>query len=80
MFNSSIYDWTMIICSCSLTKPKVLNTPNEYVYVQIEILDSLNYFDMSIIVRQLLKIETLDFHATQNSHKSKSSIPPNNHF
>jgi len=68
MIDSSIYDWTTIICSCSLNKPKILNIPNEYVYVQIEICDSLNYFDKPIIILKLLKIETLVFHATQNSH------------
>jgi len=31
-------------------------------------LDSLNYFDKSIIVIKLLKIDTVIFHATQNSH------------
>jgi len=68
MINSSIYDWTMIMCSCSLTKPKLLYIPSEYVYVYIEILDSLNYFDKSIIVIKLLKIDTVIFHTTQNSH------------
>jgi len=53
--------------SYSLTKPKLLIIPNVCVYVYIEIIDSLNYFDKSIIVRRLLKIETLVFHATQNS-------------
>jgi len=68
MMNISIYYWTFIICSCSLTKPKLLNIPNEYLYVQIEIFDSLNYFDKPIIVIKLLKIETLVFLATQKSH------------
>jgi len=68
MMNSSIYDLTIIICSCSLTKPKLLNNPNVYLYVQIEIFDSLNYFDKPIIVIKLLKIETLVFLATQKSH------------
>jgi len=67
MFNSSIYDWSMLMCSYSLTKPKLLNIPNVCVYVYIEIIDSLNYFDKSIIVRKLHKIETLVFQATQNS-------------
>jgi len=66
MNNSSIYDWTMIMCSCSLTKPKRLNIPNEYVCVNRN-LDFLNYFDKSIMVIKLLIIETLVFHATQNS-------------
>jgi len=34
------------------------------VYVLIEIFDALNYFDKSIIVIKLLKIETVLFHAT----------------
>jgi len=58
MINSSIYDWTLIIWLFSLTKPKLLNIPNELVYVEIEIFDSLNYFDKPIIVITLLKIET----------------------
>jgi len=68
MINSSIYDRTMIMCSSILPKPKLLNIPNEYVYGYIEIFDFLNYFDKSIIVINLLKIETLVFHATQKSH------------
>jgi len=68
------------MCFYSLTKPKHLNIPNVCVYVYIEILDSLNYFDKSIIVRKLIKIEPLVFHATQNSQKSKSSDTPNNPF
>jgi len=68
MINKSIYDWTMIICSCNKTKPKLLNIPNENVYVYIEIFDSLNYFDKPIIVITSLKIETLVFRATQISH------------
>jgi len=68
MINNSIYDCTMIMCSFSLTKQKILNIPNEYVYVQIEIVDFSNYFDMSIIVIKFLRIETLVFHATQYSH------------
>jgi len=80
MINSFIYDWTMIIHSCILTKSKLLNISNEYVYVKIKIFDSLNYFDKSIIVIKLLKKETLVFHATQNSHYSNSNNHPNNPF
>jgi len=64
MINRSIYDWTMIICSFSLTKPKLLNILNEYVYVQIVTFDSLNYSDKPIIVIMLLKIQSLVFYAT----------------
>jgi len=65
---SSIDEWIMSMCSCSLTKPKHKNIPNENVYVKIEIFDSLNYFDKSIIVIKLLKIDTEIFQTTQNSH------------
>jgi len=68
------------MCYYSLTKPKHLNIPNVCVYVYIELSDSLNYSVKSIIVRKLLKIESLVFHATQNSQKSKSSNTPNNPF
>jgi len=33
MISSSIYDLTIIMCSCSLTIPKILNIPNEDEYV-----------------------------------------------
>jgi len=66
MFNVSIYDWSMSICSCSLIKPKFINI--SYAYVKIEIFHSINYFDKSNFIIKLLKIETLVFYATQNSH------------
>jgi len=64
----SIDEWIISMCSCSLTKAKQINIPNENVYVKIEIFDSLNYFDNSIIVIMLLKIDTVIFQTTQNSN------------
>jgi len=54
------------MCSCSLSKanyPKSLN-----LYLQIENFDYINYSDQSMILKKLLKIETIIFmqHKTIN--------------
>jgi len=68
MINSSIYDFTIIMCCYSLTIPKLLNIPNEYVYVQIEIYWFLKLLWQVYYRYKVFKIETLVFYATQNTH------------
>jgi len=51
--------------SCILTNHKYSIIPKGY--EQIQVFDSLNFFDQSMILVILQKIETLVFHVTQNS-------------
>jgi len=52
--------------SCILNNHKYPNIPK--VYEQIQVFDSLNFFDQSMILIILHKIKTLVFRVTQNSH------------
>jgi len=52
--------------SCILTNHKYSNIPK--VYEHIQVFDSLKFFNQSMILIILHKIETLVFHVTQNSH------------
>jgi len=58
-FNRSIYNRFSSMCSCNLTNHNLAKYSN--MYVQIEIVCSLNYPDQSMIRIKLLKIETLVF-------------------
>jgi len=64
-FNYSIYS-RRIMSSCILTNYKYSNIPK--VYEQIQVFDSLYFFDQSMILIILHKIETLVFPVTQNLH------------
>jgi len=68
MVNSSIYELTIIMCSCSLAIPKLLNIPNNYEYVKIEIFWFLKLLWQVCYHNKVFKLETLVFYATQNSH------------
>jgi len=52
--------------SCIITNNMYSNIPK--VYEQIQLFDSLNFFDQSVIRIILLKIETQVFRETQKSH------------
>jgi len=62
-FNYSIYN-RRIMSSCIITNNKSSNIPK--VYEQLQLFDSLNFLDQSMILIILLQIETLVFRATQN--------------
>jgi len=64
-FNYSIYN-RRIMSSCIITNHKYSNIPK--VYEPIQLFDSLNILEQSMILIILLKIETLVVRATQNSH------------
>jgi len=69
--NSSVYNRVRVLVDYLYLT--YLNIPN--VYMQIEIFETLKYFDQYIIQLMLRKIETLVFHATlTNENKGINEI------